>query len=348
MINKVKIQNFQSHANSELEFHQGVNVIIGASDSGKSAIIRSLNWVVRNRPSGDSIKSWWGGDTIVELETDDGTVKRIKGKEGDSYVLIKNKKEIVLKAFGTSVPAEVSTLLNIDDVNLQKQLDSPFLLSETPGAVAKHFNKVANLDKIDLAQQNIQKEIRATTSLISLRKKDLEEKQEELSKYANLEEIEQELEKIEAMQIKIKTLNSKIESIGSIINGIAEVDLQLSDILPVLELEEKVKEIFSIVEQEKELELEIKQAETLIKECKRIDTKLQGFEFIVQPEAQVNKILQIIEKEKQISDKITSVQDLLDVLQYNANNIKKSTQKLNALEETFHKEMPDVCPLCGK
>lgn len=348
MINKVKIQNFQSHANSELEFHPGVNVIIGASDSGKSAIIRSLNWVVRNRPSGDSIKSWWGGDTSVEITTNEGIVKRIKGKEGDSCIVTKEGKEIVLKAFGTSVPAEVSALLNIDDVNLQKQLDSPFLLSETPGAVAKHFNKVANLDKIDLAQQNIQKEIRATTSLISLRKKDLEEKQEELSKYANLEEIEQELEKIEAMQVKIKTLNSKIESIGSIINGIAEVDLQLSDILPVLELEEKVKEIFSIVEQEKELELEIKQAETLIKECKRIDKKLQGFEFIVQPEAQVNKILQIIEKEKQVSDKITNVRDLLSVLQYNTNNIKKSTQKLNALEETFHKEMPDVCPLCGK
>lgn len=347
MIRRIKIQNVQSHANSTLEFAPGVNVIVGPSDSGKSAIIRSLNWSIRNRPSGESIKSWWGGETSVEVEMDEGTVKRIKTEKGnDSYIVTKDGKEIVLKAFGTSVPKEVSDIFNMDEVNLQKQLDSPFLLSETPGAVAKHFNKVANLDKIDLAQQNIQKEIRNVNSLISLRKKDLESKQEQLSKYENLEQIEKELNKIEAMQVKIKNLNSKIDSIGSIINGIAEIDLQLSDILPVLELEKDIKNIFAIIEQEKELELQIKDAESLIKETKRIEKKLQSFEFILQPEEQVNKVLQIIEKEKQISDKITKYQDLLSLLQYNKNNIKKSEQKLKTLEETFHKEMPNVCPLC--
>jgi len=46
MINSLTIQNFQSHKNTTLEFDNGINIIIGQSDSGKTAIIRALNWVI--------------------------------------------------------------------------------------------------------------------------------------------------------------------------------------------------------------------------------------------------------------------------------------------------------------
>jgi len=52
VVEKITIKNFQSHEETELQFSSGVNVIVGSSDSGKSAILRALKWVVQNKPSG--------------------------------------------------------------------------------------------------------------------------------------------------------------------------------------------------------------------------------------------------------------------------------------------------------
>jgi DNA repair protein SbcC/Rad50 len=44
-INKVRIENFQSHEDTLMEFHKGLNVITGPSDHGKSAVMRAIKWV---------------------------------------------------------------------------------------------------------------------------------------------------------------------------------------------------------------------------------------------------------------------------------------------------------------
>ena len=45
---KVEIKDFQSHKNTNIEFSEGFNCIIGRSDSGKSAILRALRLVICN------------------------------------------------------------------------------------------------------------------------------------------------------------------------------------------------------------------------------------------------------------------------------------------------------------
>jgi exonuclease SbcC len=52
MITQLNITNFQSHVKSVLKLSPGINVICGPSDSGKSAIIRGLRWVIENQPTG--------------------------------------------------------------------------------------------------------------------------------------------------------------------------------------------------------------------------------------------------------------------------------------------------------
>lgn len=50
-IKSIIIKNFQSHANTELELCDGVNVILGNSDVGKTAILRALGWIFLDRKS---------------------------------------------------------------------------------------------------------------------------------------------------------------------------------------------------------------------------------------------------------------------------------------------------------
>ena len=82
MLKSLKIRNFESHRNTQLNFHPGVNVIVGESDQGKTAILRALEWVLFNRPLGEDIKSNWLEDinTYVQVEFDDGILKRKRTK----------------------------------------------------------------------------------------------------------------------------------------------------------------------------------------------------------------------------------------------------------------------------
>ena len=147
MIESVKLKNFQSHKENTFSFTKGVNAIVGPSDSGKTAILRALRWLIWNRPLGDAFRSDWGGDTEVAVTVDGQLITRYKHDNKHGYKIGKTD----LKAIGTDVPEEVSTILNIDEINLQQQFDKPFLLADSPGEVAQHFNKVAHLENMDRA-----------------------------------------------------------------------------------------------------------------------------------------------------------------------------------------------------
>jgi exonuclease SbcC len=47
-IQKLKIKNFQSHHDTEIEFGPGINVITGTSDAGKTSILRAIMFVLYN------------------------------------------------------------------------------------------------------------------------------------------------------------------------------------------------------------------------------------------------------------------------------------------------------------
>ncbi len=86
----VILENFQSHKYSIVEFNEGLNVIVGPSDTGKSAIIRGIKWALYNEPAGDYFIREGERDCTVTLEFSDNTkVKRYRSKSKNVYILIK-------------------------------------------------------------------------------------------------------------------------------------------------------------------------------------------------------------------------------------------------------------------
>lgn len=250
MIKSVKIKNFQSHRKTFLEFDKGVNVIVGATDSGKSAIIRALRWLVWNRPTGDAFCSTWGGNTHVSVETETHSIARNKGKE-NNYVFKKAGEEevIELKAFGTGTPTEVQEILNINEINLQQQLDKPFLLSDSPGQVAGFFNKIAGIDLIDSSIKSIQKEIRATTQNIVSLKGILDDETEELKKYDNLDTIETEIERLEKLKRKEVGLVRRGRELFALVYNLKEIDEEIAEINKLRKYEKRVDSLIAKIEQ---------------------------------------------------------------------------------------------------
>ncbi len=142
-IKKVILENFQSHKYTEMEFDKNLNVIVGPSDQGKSAIIRGIKWALFNEPSGDFFIREGESECSVIIEFSDNTkIKRYRSKTRNAYYLYdENGDEIIFEGFGTNVPHEImdKTLIRkvvldgsrSNAINIGEQLEGgPFLLSE--------------------------------------------------------------------------------------------------------------------------------------------------------------------------------------------------------------------------
>lgn len=204
MIRSIVIKNFQSHKESTLEFSRYVNSIAAPSNSGKTAVLRAINWVANNRPTGQSMISHWALDkkgnqkdeTSVTLVTTDHTITRIKNKNENIYVL----DGVKLESVGMDVPPEVVRAINMSPVNIQQQLDAPFLLSESPGEVARFFNRIVQLDQIDAYLSSIENKKRKTRSEIELGKTNLKSVNQDIEKYTWLDRAEILINKIAELE----------------------------------------------------------------------------------------------------------------------------------------------------
>ncbi len=171
MLQTIQIHNFQSHENSQLDLSPGINTLVGDSDCGKSAVMRAILWAITNSPQGDAYVSDWtktpkgkqtsGAATYVAIDTNpqkDGgkfSVVRKRSPEFNGYEVFDGSDNTQFEALRTDVPREVSQCFNIGPVNIQRQMDPPFLIASTPGEAARFINQLVNLTDIDEAQTEI-------------------------------------------------------------------------------------------------------------------------------------------------------------------------------------------------
>lgn len=267
MLTKVEIQNFMSHQNTVLEFLPGTNVIIGESDQGKSAAFSAINWVVNNRPLGDSFRSIWGGDTRVALYTAEGnTVERIRSDNKNEYRINGE----ILEAFGTQVPQEVSDILQLDGYNIQAQMDPDFLLSHTPGEAARILNKAAAIDEIDTTISGISKALYQINSRIRYKEKQVKEYEQETNQYRNLPEIETKIQQAEELEKQIQAHEQELSKLKQILYMINRANLTLERTKHLPDVINKVIRVESELAEYKETKIQKSNIERIISRLRKV------------------------------------------------------------------------------
>lgn len=179
MFEKLVIKNFQRHSHLEIDLDEKVTTIVGPSDTGKSAVIRSLRWLCQNSPSGIEFLKNGTPSVSVKLTVDGKEIERTKSASNNAYSI--DGKE--LKAFGQGVPAAVADVLNVDDINFQAQLDPPYWLTLTSGEVSRQLNALIDLSIIDETMKNInraQSRARVELELAEEKAKSKEQQLEEM------------------------------------------------------------------------------------------------------------------------------------------------------------------------
>lgn len=344
MITKVIIENFQSHKKTEVEFVAGTNVIIGESDTGKSAIFRAINWVVTNRPLGEAFRSEWGGDTRVALYTSEGhVVERIRTPSRNEYIIDGQ----VLKAFGTDPPDEVIEILQIDAFNIQEQFETPFLLSNTPGEVARMLNKAASIDDIDKAISGLKSSLNRINTDITYNEKQLKTFTAEMEEYVNLPEIETRVKRVEELEEESGVTADQIADLQQLSARVRWVEEALLET-------NHLPQIMTRLEGSENRYYDYQTQETQHQKLCRIATRIKDIEEELEQTKDVEKGLL---RAGHVDGKITSLKELrkkgiilrrlVDNLRRTSSSIAQLDIEIERLSKEYDRIAPETCPLCG-
>lgn len=357
MIDSFWIKNFETHLDTVVDLHPGVNTFVGESDEGKSGLVRALTLNAKNRPRGDEYRN----DQLdpkkdkkkaVQVSVSykkSGTVLRERDNASVNHYVIDGKEP--LRALRSDVPDEVKDVTRMRDVNIQSQHPSEqyFLLADNPGTVAKQFNKVAGLTIMDDAIKSINSQVRSCNAEIAVSKKAIEKIETELKETEWVSKAEKFSKKLENYQVNVRKTAGKYFEINDTVKVIDEVSEKLQQLDGI----EAAKIALKSLEDQKVEISDTKNRRTsisnLILDVENVDTRLNDI-------TDTDKALNAIESlEKLEADAWVESQKMLEI-NLIVNEFVTCTNKLDYAEKEYLVNLKKYetmrenteCPTCGR
>ena len=247
-IKKVELHNFQSHEYTEMEFDRGLNVILGNSDVGKTAILRAIKWALYNEPKGDYFIRQGEKDVSCKVTFSNGViVERLKTPSKNSYFLVDaSGNEMRFEGFGIDVPKEITDVTNMYKVsldnsnnktilNIAEQLDGPFLLNDQASLRASAIGRLIGVNYVDDALRTVVRDNKRTNQEIVELIKNKEDLKKQLDEFSYIKEYKEKFEKITRIRNKIKTLQDRLELISKLKENLDKNRIELEDVSNLVE-----------------------------------------------------------------------------------------------------------------
>ena len=353
MISSIRIKNYQSHKDSILNFSPGINAIVGSSDNGKTATLRAFNWVLNNRPTGFNNVSYWDRGKDKKPKTEQSVsifkyngdcVTRIRTKDYNGYEFYSQEEVTKLEAVGTDVPEEVSLFFNMNETNIQKQMDQPFMVSESSAEVARFFNRIIRLDIIDKVLSNAEtvrrrnnKDIEELKNSIDKNIKDLEElnwvdKAQELTKEA-----------LELKEVIIKNLVDDYSKINVLLTDAERYDEEIRNSRSYDEAIELMNSIEILYKEIEGLQYDKNNLSELIAKCDQFEKEVSehiDLSYAVELMEDIEDLHNCILKKVQDRIALDKLLNEYEITLTNISDYGKEVDELGIL-------LPDTCPLCG-
>ena len=336
MIKSILIENFQKHKELKIKPDPNVTVLAGASDKGKSSVIRAIKWNALNKPQGDKfIKRPKRGKTAaVEIVTEEGTVRRERSTSRNAYIV--NGTE--LEAFGNNVPEEVSQVLRMDRLNFQYQHDAAYWFSESPGEVSKQLNSIVDLGIIDEALSNLAGRIRKKEAEISVCEERVMLAVQKKNELAHVEEMAKDYAKIEKLQARKEKTEEEIASLRDTIKGIIAHKREVVRLTQAQSAAEKF---------EKLLRRQIRVSESA-QSLENIINDIEHLEAIINTEVpDVSGLTDAITEYEATVEKINSLERLVTEIDTIQEAIWQDEEELKRQERKLKSQIGTKCPLCG-
>lgn len=198
-ITKVEIDNFQAHKHKVIDFVNGLNVIKGESNSGKTAILRAIYWALYDKPNGSDFIKTGAKSCRVRLHLSNGYIierKRSRSSSG-TYTLISLDGSVQdFKGFSNNIPVDITNAHQMPElkingtsyrINIASQLDQPFLVGNSSSERISMIGSLVDADRADEAKKEFNLEKRRKETEKKQLQGLLQENMTKLTKYDYLQ-----------------------------------------------------------------------------------------------------------------------------------------------------------------
>lgn len=340
MIEYIEIRNFQAHKKLRIDFDEPITTIIGSTDSGKSAIIRALVWVITNKPGGDSFIRHGKNKCSVEIGLENGhAVQRIRGKKENTYILDGK----VFNAIKTDVPEEMKKIFNISENCIQQQHDPIFWFSSSAGEVARKLNLIVNLDIIDFTLSQILSKQKTAKIEFDLLQQMVKEKEQLLVNCDKVELAIQMVNRVEDNRRRYAENKEKIEQLANQTNNLQNMESEIV----ILSRDNGEKQLITFYEDARKNTSSITNIGSIISQIKNVEKQMENhLEFDM---GIFTKMEQLIVDFSSNKKGISKISELVENIQDFDLQVTKQEDKLKKEEQDFHKNLKnEICPLCGR
>lgn len=370
-ITRVRIQNFQSHRDSDFELKNGINLITGSSDAGKSAILRAINFVLHNQPRSKSFVRKGAKEAKVTLWFEDGTiVERVKGETSNVVFVTSPEGDTeVYEKFGHELPDKVLEAMGfppIDErhgaVSYAEQMSPLFIVSLTPTELPRCISDLTGIADYEAAGQALAKNTRVFDRQVKEGMDRVKKIDAQLAPYADIDEridrhamASRDLKDLDRLMALIDEGETLLTDHASIMKEGLSVKAKLQHSRSVCALAPEVadnesamaliKEGLSLLNQLQVIEDSGREASTQ----KRLYDKVFDKKFVDELNS-VENGLQVI---KDMSAELSVHRSLVEQLNEASDGFDESQERIKALENeqigilNQLKEMGAVCTTCG-
>lgn len=298
----LSIENYKSIVDFKTHLSDRISVFIGASDSGKSNVVRAIRDFFFNAKS----------DSVVTVNQDrcrvsinDSTWE--KGDGLNRYILPDGTYENV----GRSSPIELKSHFKIDEVqfddgffkkiNFIEQHEPKFFLSYTDSLNAKIIGKVSGIERIYIANKRLSSDIGDANYRLKQLNERLKSSNDELIKYQFVDELKSDVEHIAMSIDQIENTSTNCQTLKILIDDIfiyvnEKRRLELLEVKLDQQVFDDLDTILSCIGNCTTLNCMIEEVEELIQKCnvfKSIDIEQIDTKMLLQAKTQVDDVKMI-------------------------------------------------------
>lgn len=379
IIKKVKLENYRSHSNTEVEFSKGINLILGKNGRGKTSILEAISLTMLNtkdrtgnKNSGKNYIKFGEKKALVDID--------FIANDGREYNLKTNftkttKKQFLIDETGFEYDQNIEDKLEelcgikkgfedtYENIVVAKQNEFINIFKAKAKEREEIFNKIFNTQIYrDMYEGYLKTAIdnyKNTFELLKNDVKNLEDNIENKDETLNILKLETEneenfKEKLNKISIESKEIEEKIENYDKIDNEIKSLNLKLKNIQDNiknlenilkenLSLEEKAKKSKDLVEENEKYYLEYLKLEEELKEKRTFREDLEKKEKLnIEYKNDIEKLENNIENQNKNIEKI---KENISKNENEKEKLKKEILSLETDEERLKKEADEILKL---
>jgi chromosome segregation ATPase len=368
-LKKLILRDFQLHTHTEIDVVDGLNIFVGSSDVGKTAINRALSWALFNESIDSDIVQHNKKHCEVEIHfQDDSVIIRKKGKkintvefkypDDEGFELVKN--------FGDKYPEQVVQFLGnppksekLGNIPYSKQSKKLFIIDESPMHLPGILADLVGVSDIEEAakktsaeSKNLDKTIKATEREITALEKEIEQKFVGLDdKLSNLKKLNKELEDIDLYHNTLDCYDGflmrkeNIDIQGNKANNIKKKNQKILDAIEKkvadIEVDQSSVKIFdSFLVKQRSINKKISEAEKSI----RINTKI--YNLLTNKINDINSYNEALDAYENFLDTKEDLDNKINVCESQLENIKNQLSSSKIELDNYIQKLKEENKFC--